>query len=118
MPFGGHQQICKHKILSRAPYIHLLPRFLYKKLLLAFSESKSTVEALLEVWDTGISIERFEKICRRTGYGFALKRFYLINPIYELKFGLKPLRQLPLLGQIPVLRNFFTTCVYYLIKIK
>ena len=29
MPFGGHQQVIKHKIGSKLPYIHLLPNFLY-----------------------------------------------------------------------------------------
>ncbi len=116
MPFGGHQQICQSKILSKTPYIHLLPRGLYAQLLRVFKESDTTVEALLEVWDTGISIERFERICKMTGYELAVKRFYLINPIYELKFGLKPRKQLAFLAHLPFLRNFVTTCVYYLIK--
>ena len=33
MPFGGHQQMCSSKILSRLPFIHLLPAGLYRKLL-------------------------------------------------------------------------------------
>ncbi len=116
MPFGGHQQICQNKYLSRLPYIHLLPKGLYKRILIWFGESPSTVEALLEVRETGISIEDFEKITLQSGYRILKKELYLFNPIYELKFGIKPKVQFRVISSIPVLRNFLTTCVYYLIK--
>jgi len=112
MPFGGHQQICKSKWLSRLPYYHLLPRFLYKAILKANHEP---VEALLEIRDTGISIERFERICKKTGYKTLHNTHFFINPIYEWKFGWKPRKQSGVIKGIPYLRNFFTTCVYYLI---
>jgi hypothetical protein len=43
------------------------------------------------------------------------KTHYLINPIYEWKFGWKPKVQNSLVTKIPYLRNYITTCVYYLI---
>ncbi len=113
MPFGGHQQVCHHKLTSRMPYYHLLPRPLYKAILKHYHEP---VEDLLEVKDTGISIERFERIVKQTRYTIAHKKFFLINPIYEWKFGWKPREQSSLLGRLPWIRNFFTTCVYYLIQ--
>ena len=64
MPFGGHQQIA-HSFLSRLPYIHLLPRPLYKGLLKLNNEP---VDELLEIRQTRISIEKFESICYDTGY--------------------------------------------------
>ncbi|MBE7174093.1 MAG: class I SAM-dependent methyltransferase [Williamsia sp.] len=112
MPFGGHQQICRNKLTSKLPYYHLLPRPIYKAILQKYREP---VDELLEIKDTGISIERFEKIVRRTGYRMLNRRFYLINPIYEWKFGWKAREQVFPLAHIPFLRNFFTTCVYYLI---
>ena len=112
MPFGGHQQICKNKVLSKLPYYHLLPKFLYKSLLTFFKEP---VEGLLEIKETAITIERFEKIVHDTGYNICSKVHYLINPIYEYKFNLKPREQFKFIQYIPWVRNFFTTCVYYLI---
>src|SRR5690606_33615801 len=38
MPFGGHQQTCKNKILSTLPYYHLLPRRIYRRVLKAGGE--------------------------------------------------------------------------------
>lgn len=115
MPFGGHQQIARGKILSKLPYYHLLPAPLYKFILKKAGENW---QELLEIKETGISIERFERIVRKEGYNFLNKKFYLINPIYRYKFGLKPRVQSRLIASIPWVRNFFTTCVYYLIQTK
>ena len=49
MPFGGHQQMCKSKLLSKFPYYHLLPKKLYKWVLKKFNEP---TEELLEIKDT------------------------------------------------------------------
>ncbi len=112
MPFGGHQQMCRSKV-SKLPYIHLLPRGIYRWIL---QKKKEPVDALMEIRDTGISIERFEKICKKEGYIFLHKRHYLLNPIYEWKFGWKPRKQAALIKAIPFFRNFLTTCVYYIIQ--
>ncbi|MGB5030040.1 MAG: class I SAM-dependent methyltransferase [Chitinophagaceae bacterium] len=112
MPFGGHQQICKSRI-SRLPYIHLLTKGMYKWVL---RNRKENVEEMMEIRDTGISIERFEKICKKEGYTLFHTGHYLINPIYEWKFGWKPRKQIGLIKLIPFFRNFLTTCVYYIIQ--
>lgn len=116
MPFGGHQQICKNKFLSLLPYYHLLPMFLYKGLLSFFGEDKATIKELLEIKETGISIEHFEKICKTENYSIVQKKFYLINPIYEYKFKLKVREQLSFISALSFIRNFFTTAVYYLVE--
>jgi len=117
-PFGGHQQICESKILSNLPYYHLLPVGLYKGVLKLFGESDGKIASLLEIKETGISLERFERLIKKNGYSQKFKTLYFINPNYEVKFGLKPRNLIELLGNIPYLRNFLTTCGYYLISIK
>jgi len=114
MPFGGHQQMARSK-LSRLPYIHLLPRSIYRWLL---RKKKEPVDDLMEIRDTKISIEKFEKICKEEGYKLVHYRHYLLNPIYEWKFGWKARRQNILIRSVPYIRNFFTTCVYYIIQPK
>ena len=53
------------------------------------------------------------KIIKNSGLKVLNKQHYLINPIYKYKFGLQPRKQLGFITQIPFLRNFVTTCVYY-----
>lgn len=117
-PFGGHQQMCDSKILSKIPFFHLLPKSIYKLVLGIFGETKAKIEGLLEVKETGISIERFERILSRTGYRIDKKVHYLMNPNYEVKFGIKP-RILPKpFSSIPWLRNFIITTSYYIVSLK
>jgi hypothetical protein len=103
-------------LLTVLPWFHLLPKPLYKGVLKIFGEYDPVITELLEIKDTGISIERFEKLVTRAGFSIPLKTFYLVNPIYQYKFGLKPREQFGVVSAIPFFRNFVTTCVYYLIK--
>jgi len=116
MPFGGHQQICSSKLLSKLPWFHLLPVPLYKGVLKAGGESDGIVKDLIEIKETGISIARFSGTIERSGFRFEQKDLWFINPNYEIKFGLKP-RPLPtLLGSIPWVKDFFATCCYALVR--
>ncbi len=115
MPFGGHQQVCRSRFLSRLPYFHLLPMPLYRGVLQLFGENPTE---FVEIKQTGISIERFERIVRRTGYEVVGRRHYFINPIYRYKFNLRAREQARVVSAIPWVRNFVTTCVYYLIRVR
>ena len=117
-PFGGHQQICYSRILSKMPYFHLLPTPFYRGVLKMFGEPESRINDLLEIKETGISIERFESTYKNNGLEVLNKTLFLVNPNYEVKFKLKPRKQSKIIGSIPWLRNYFTTCAYYLLKLK
>lgn len=118
MPFGGHQQLCKSKLASKLPYYHILPMKPYLWFLKAMGESENLIEQQKEIKETAISIERFERIVKNTGYHIVSRQWFLINPIYKFKFGLKPRKQNWLFGAIPFIRNFLTTCAYYTIQKK
>lgn len=115
-PFGGHQQICKSKLLSKLPFFHILPSFLYRSILKLAGEKEKIIEDLLEIKQTGITLDRFERILKKENYIIRKKTLYFINPNYETKFGLKPRVQVKLISSIPFLRNFFVTAGYYVIS--
>lgn len=114
MPFGGHQQICDHK-LGMMPWYHILPKPIYKGILKMIGENEGVIRELMEIYDTRITIERFERIVRNSGMQFKNKTHFLINPIYKYKFGWQPRKQFGIISAIPFVRNFLTTCVYYTI---
>ena len=114
MPFGGHQQISTNRIFAKLPYSHVLPMPLFKLFLEIMGVPFP--EAFIEIKETGISTARFERIVKDTSLEIVHERHYLFNPIYEYKFGLKPRVQFSLIRAIPHLRDFFTTCVFYLVK--
>lgn len=89
MPFGGHQQICSNKVLGLLPYYHLLPRPLYRGILKLGNESERTIEDLMEIKDTGISLDRFERIMRKDAWQIEARTIFLFNPIYRYKLDRK-----------------------------
>jgi 2-polyprenyl-3-methyl-5-hydroxy-6-metoxy-1,4-benzoquinol methylase len=117
-PFGGHQQMSTSKFLSKLPWFHLYPRFMFKWILQMFGETEVKVNDFLTgVYDTRISIRRFEKICRKENYQIDERIQYFINPNYEVKFNLKP-RTLPKWLSIPIIKEFYTTTCYYIVSYK
>lgn len=116
MPFGGHQQICKNKVVSRLPFIHLLPNFIYKRILNFDGKNERCVSELLEIKKTRVTIELFERLVKKEEVEIIDKVFYFINPHYEVKFGLRPRKLLPFIGSVPYLRNFFITSCFYLLR--
>jgi len=113
MPFGGHQQVSQSKIFSKLPYTHILPMPIYKFIMKLFGEQS---EEFVEIKETGISTIRFERIVKNTGLKTINELHYLFNPIYEYKFGIKPRVQFSFIRAIPHLRDFLTTCVFYLVR--
>lgn len=116
MPFGGHQQIARGKIVSHLPFIHLLPRPLYQGVLKACGEKENTIEELLSIRQTKCTIEMFRKRVREAGYQIVNEQFYLINPHYEIKFGFSPRRLSKAISVIPYIRNFFSTSCFYVLR--
>lgn len=118
MPYGGHQQICRNKFLSKLPYFHLLPMPIYKFVLKQFGETPERIDDLVEIKQTGISLERFERLLKEAKYRISKRQLFLINPIYKYKFNLKTRKQSGIIARLPFVRNYVTTCGYYLIEKK
>ncbi len=116
MPFGGHQQIARGRIISHLPFIHLLPTSLYMMILKIFGEKKDTIKELLSIKKTRCSIERFLSVVQQSNYKIIDQQFYLINPHYETKFGLTPKKLDKQISRIPYLRNFFSTSCFYVLR--
>lgn len=119
MPFGGHQQICKSKIVSHLPFIHLLPKVCYHLILKTFGESDACIKELMSIKETRMPIELFERIQKSIGmFDIVDRTFWFINPHYETKFRLRPHRLSKLLGKIPYVRNFFTSTCFYVLALR
>ena len=115
MPFGGHQQICRSKLMSHLPFVHLLPTSLYRGLLHLCGEKEDCINELMSIKKTRTPIELFEKTVADTPFIIKDRELYFINPHYKTKFGLQPRKLAEWIGKIPYLRNFFTTSCFYLL---
>lgn len=115
MPFGGHQQICTNKFLNKLPWIHLLPRVIYKSILKIFGEKESTIQELMELTETRLSINSFHKYMKNHGFRLKKENYWLVNPIYKYKFGLKPRQARKKPG---LLGDFYISCLYSLVSVN
>ena len=117
MPFGGHQQICRSKVISHLPFVHLLPKALFRLLLKACAEDDACIKEILSIKETKTSIEIFENILKSIGkFTIADRTLWLINPHYETKFGMHPLKLPKCLSLIPYVRDFFTTSCFFMLS--
>jgi hypoxanthine phosphoribosyltransferase len=89
---------------------------MYKGILKAFGETEGKIESLIEIKDTGITIERFKRILKKHNYNLEKETLYFINPNYETKFGIKPRVQSKLLTSIPYFKNYFVTAMYAVVS--
>ena len=83
MPFGGHQQIAHSHIVSHFPFLHLLPRTLYRWILRLCGEQERVIMELLDIKSTGCTIELFNRIARQANYQIIDRRLYLITHIIK-----------------------------------
>lgn len=116
MPFGGHQQICRSRLVSHWPFLHLLPNALYRAVLRACGEPQVRIDEMMDIKSTRVSVETFERLARQCGAETVNRQLWFINPHYEIKFGLRPRRLWRWLGAIPWVRNFFTTSCFYILR--
>ncbi|KXB77366.1 methyltransferase domain protein [Prevotella amnii] len=119
MPFGGHQQICRNNVWSKIPFFHLLPHSLYRFILRKVAkEEDATIKELLYIKQCRCPIEKFEKVIKAVDLSIQSRVLWFINPHYHQKFGLSPQKLCLPISHIPILRNFFTTSCFYLLKLK
>lgn len=111
-----HQQIARGRIVSYLPFIHLLPRAVYKWILKTGGEEEEIIKELLSIKETKCTIEMFRSLAKHTGYQILDQQLFFINPHYEVKFGLSPRKLSKAISSVPYLRNFFSTSCFYMLR--
>lgn len=116
MPFGGHQQIARSWVVSHLPFVHLLPELAFCLMLRLFGEDASKINELIGIRRTRCTVEMFEREAAYAGYTVCDRRLWLVNPHYEVKFGLRPIRLCRQLSALPYVRNFMASSCFYVVR--
>ena len=85
--FAGHQQVGR-TFLKFTPYIHLLPGSVINLFAKLLKENPNFVKHVKLNYGTGITINLFEKLCKKFNFVTVKKSLYLFRPIYKYRFGL------------------------------
>jgi len=99
-PFAGHQQIGK-SFMKAIPYLHIFPASLLKIIAKSLGEDDGYIDEIKHHFQTGCSINEFERQCAAHNLISVKKEFFFFRPIYALRFGLRTIK----LPNIPILRE-------------
>lgn len=118
MPSGGRSHLTKNKFISFFPFIHFLPVNLYKFLLkYCFHEDDEVINKLLKIKSNKITIEGFREMMKDKSYMIKAEKFYIIDPLFCVRYNIKFRELGRLFRHIPYIRDFFTQkCFYILTK--
>jgi SAM-dependent methyltransferase len=112
-PFGGHQ----HTVASpggKLPYIHLLPDAIFHKLIA--KGRPNDIGEVKRLQRIRLTPNKFIDAAREAGYEIANADYYLLRPVFKMKFGLPSVRLTPISG-LPLVRKYLSLeALYLLIK--
>ncbi len=114
-PYGGHQHTLAGRLPSRLPYIHHLPVSLFKKLI--SSGRPQDIEEVERLINIQLSPEKFMKAAISAGYEIISTDYYLLRPVFKMKFGLPSLK-INLPAKLPFIRNYFCMEAAYILRKK
>lgn len=110
-PFGAHQQAIMKSALRKVPYLHLLYKPFYFWLCSRFEKVES-LGTLRDIYQTRCSFPMLRRLARKAGLVCKNRRFFLIRPTYQIRFGIKPVRAF--WGRVPLISQLLVTGIYCL----
>lgn len=111
---GGHQQLMRYSVVQYIPYVHLLPQKFFLKLV---SKKDKNSPYLYDILSLGrLTIGHFENIIKELNLKILKKEYFLSSPSHNFRFPLIPVVKAPLLGKLPVIKEYLIQGVYYLLQ--
>ena len=111
-PFGGHQ----HTVANpggKLPYIHLLPNPIFQRFIK--SGRKNDIGEVQRLQKIRLTPKKFMSAALATNYTIANADYYLLRPVFKMKFGLPTIR-LTSISSLPGVKNYFSLEASYLLR--
>lgn len=112
-PFGGHQHTVANKG-GKLPYIHLLPDFIFHKFIASGREND--IGEVKRLKTIRLTAKKFINAAKEESYEIAHKDYYLLRPVFKMKFGLPAIKLTPV-SFLPLVKSFFSLEAAYLLKV-
>lgn len=110
--FGGHQHTLGN-FMGKLPFIHILPNFIFHKLIAG--GRNADIEEVKRLQNIKLTTKKFETAVLKSGFEIFKREFYLLRPVYKMKFGL-PSIKLTKLAFLPLVKNFLSLEALYVLK--
>ncbi len=111
-PFGGHQHNLKN-IWGKLPYIHYMPDVVFDKLIA--SGRQADIQEVKRLRNIRMTPAKFLRAAENCGYSLFRKDYYLLRPVFKMKFGLPAIKITPL-AALPLVRDLFSLEASYILK--
>jgi 2-polyprenyl-3-methyl-5-hydroxy-6-metoxy-1,4-benzoquinol methylase len=110
--YGGHQHTLANTI-GKMPFLHYLPKSVLKALIKSGRElDQAEVMNLKEIV---LTPNKFENSAKKCGYLIDKEEFYIIRPVYKMKFGLPAIKSTSI-KSIPMVKNILSMEAGYILK--
>lgn len=114
-PYGGHQHTLAGNLISRLPYIHHFPENIFRKLI--ESGRPQDIEEVVRLLSIRLSPEKFLKAAQNANYEIVRTDYYLLRPVFKMKFGL-PTIKINTIAKAKFIRNYFCMEAAYILRKK
>lgn len=115
-PFGGFRSLYHNKIISKIPFIHLLPSKVFNRMLLSCHEDLNTISQLAKLRNCKVSIEWFRHLVSECDYNIFVEQLLSMNPYANILKEPTPKQVFPFIKRLPHIRNYFSTSCLYVLK--
>lgn len=113
-PFGGHQQLLENA-WGVFPYLHMLPKALFVKIARTGKQEANAVE-VERLATIRFSAQKMLKAARDAGYEVIDEEYYLLRPVFKMKFGLPAIR-ITALKRLPFIKSLFSLEAAYVLRL-
>lgn len=111
-PYGGHQHTLKN-FWGKLPYMHLFPEPIFQRMIA--SGRKADIAEVKRLRSIRLSARKFIEAAKSTGFSIVKEEYFLIRPVFKMKFGL-PEISLTKISVIPFVKEVFSLEAAYLLK--
>lgn len=112
-PYGGHQQILGGKFLTRLPYIHLIPKKLFLKLIKGLiPDGINEVTRLSKI---RLSSQEIINVAKSCNYDIIGEDYFLLRPVFKAKYNLPTIKTTKI-SFLPGFRGLFALEASFLLK--
>lgn len=113
-PFGGHQ----HNLMNfwgKFPYIHYLPDSIFNKLIASGREAD--IQEVKRLRNIRMTPKKFINAATSSGFEIFKYDYYLLRPVFKMKFGLPSLKITPL-AFLPLIKNVISMEASFILKLR
>jgi SAM-dependent methyltransferase len=114
-PFGGHQHLLRNTF-GKFPYAHLLPKPFFNRMT-ASGWHEVDISEVRRLNTIRLSPAKFKRAATQAGYSLVHEQYFLLRPVFKMKFGLPTIPLTPI-KWLPGVKEIFSLEANYILQMN